>query len=582
LSIGLVTWGRFPKRDQNGNYKLVTVPAPNTDPGKPYLWNYLCDQMPSIAPHFDFLQLPNQSKCWGGNGDGCDGYGVFDLRDLGSKPQQGSTETRYGGKPAYLNLFSIAHAWGLQVFIDVVLHQLMGENAGPGKFRYKDAYGGMNGMGATEPGWFRGAAGNNDPIPPFVPQDDVPNKFFDYAFGRERAHQKSNPARVVIEDSLDYGDWLFSVTGADGARLDDVKGTWAPFVREFCTSRAMRTKEFYGEYFEGNPQTLEWWATTWPMLSRAGVADFTNHWAMRDSCNNGNARALARGGFNNYYSDLAYVFVDNPDTDTSGGQQVISNKLLAYAYALTIACKRVMVYGRDYMPGSVWPGAYGLKPYLDNLSWVHRTLAYGRQSTLHADDKVLAIQRDGQGGKTGGSPGLVTILNFDEFANRKVTVDTCFWPGTQLHDFTGHIGDVTVGSRGEATVEVPKNSYRKGQSYVCLSWSGVESKPIQLQSLYTTQMIVGHEFRDTKEAEPEGVEVGKIVCQKGSRLKLELVSGKDVQFSLTDANGDEILARGEWSRTVPETGEVTIRAFAPKRTKFKVNVTYKGVLRWKS
>src|SRR5262249_58484157 len=42
------------------------------------------------------LQLPPASKVQGGAGDGCDGYGVFDPRDLGSKPQQGSTPTRYG------------------------------------------------------------------------------------------------------------------------------------------------------------------------------------------------------------------------------------------------------------------------------------------------------------------------------------------------------------------------------------------------------------------------------------------------------------------------------------------------------
>jgi hypothetical protein len=41
-------------------------------------------------PRFNF---PPRRKAQGGAGDGCDGYGVFDPRDIGSKPQQGSTPT---------------------------------------------------------------------------------------------------------------------------------------------------------------------------------------------------------------------------------------------------------------------------------------------------------------------------------------------------------------------------------------------------------------------------------------------------------------------------------------------------------
>ena len=71
---------------------------------------------------------------------------------------------------------------------------------------------------------------------------------------------------------------------------------------------------------------------------------------------------------------LACTFVDNPDTDTSFGEQVISSKLLAYAYMLT-AEGYPFIYGKDYFSGDVWPGAYGLKPWIDNLIWIHETLA---------------------------------------------------------------------------------------------------------------------------------------------------------------------------------------------------------------
>src|SRR5579871_2750564 len=132
MSVALITWGRF--FDKEGN--KVTVPAPSTDPGKPWLWDFISAQSSELAHHFDALQLPSASKCLGGAGAGCDGYGIFDLRDLGSKPQQGSIPTRYGTKQSLLNAIAVAHANGMEAWLDVGLHQLMGENGGPGVFRY--------------------------------------------------------------------------------------------------------------------------------------------------------------------------------------------------------------------------------------------------------------------------------------------------------------------------------------------------------------------------------------------------------------------------------------------------------------
>ena len=89
-----------------------------------------------------------------------------------------------------------------------------------------------------------------------------------------------------------YGDWLFRTTDADGGRLDDVKGTYAPFMSQFMRSRAMADKFLYSEYFDGDPAAFNWWATTSPMLSRSLVADFTLHFALQAACNGGNASAL--------------------------------------------------------------------------------------------------------------------------------------------------------------------------------------------------------------------------------------------------------------------------------------------------
>jgi alpha-amylase len=71
---------------------------------------------------FSAIQLPPVSKAPGGAGEGCDGYGVFDRRDIGSKAQQGSTPTSYGSADSLRRFVANARACGLDVYLDVVLH----------------------------------------------------------------------------------------------------------------------------------------------------------------------------------------------------------------------------------------------------------------------------------------------------------------------------------------------------------------------------------------------------------------------------------------------------------------------------
>lgn len=536
MSVSLIAWGRF--FDAEGN--KITVPAPSTEPGAPWLWDFLTAQIPTLTHSFDDLQLPPASKAQGGAGAGCDGYGVFDLRDLGAKNQQGSVPTRYGSKASLLKLISVAHANGMRVFLDTVLHQLEGSQA-PGVYEYLGADGiTKNGRGGpTTQGWFRGS-----PAPPWCNEDAVPVPFYDFAFGDEKSFQncriqvpyQGQQIQATIADALDFGDWLFRTTGADGSRFDDTKGTWANFVAWFMQVNAMAGKPFYSEFFD-NPANVNAWATSYPMSGRSGAEDFGNHFAIQSACDGNTAWPLNDGGYSNWRPDLSYVFVDNPDTDTSPGQQVISNKLLGYAYALTIACKQVLVYGKDYYPSSVWPGAYGLRKWIDNLCWINRRLAYGVQSTQHVDNKVIVLQRNGHGGSVGTSPGLLTIINFDPIDARTVTVPTCFWPGTQLHDFTGHCPDTTCDSAGNATLTVPSNYFGNGQSYGCFSWSGVDSGPIVLTSHPTTQVIFGAVDLDIGPAPINApLQCGSVYCREGSEITLALSAqaGETVTVTVTD------------------------------------------------
>lgn len=82
MGVALVAWGRF--IDRAGN--RIAVPAPSTTPRAPWLLGFLAGEVASLsAVGFSAVQLPPISKAQGGAGDGCDGYGVFDRRDIGSK-----------------------------------------------------------------------------------------------------------------------------------------------------------------------------------------------------------------------------------------------------------------------------------------------------------------------------------------------------------------------------------------------------------------------------------------------------------------------------------------------------------------
>ncbi|MBV9744592.1 MAG: hypothetical protein JO099_12605, partial [Acidobacteriia bacterium] len=518
------------------------------------------------------IQLPPASKAWGGAAPGVDGYGCFDPRDLGDKNQMGSVETRYGSAASLRRLFAVAHASGLSVYLDLVLHQLDGANEGNGVYRYLGSDGKtFNGRGPMNPGCFR-------EIPPANrPEDPVPDPRNDSTFGDEKVYKNCDPQGYTISDALDAGDWTFRTLDADGARFDDAKGIWADFARQFMTSDAMASRPFYAEYFDTNLATLNWWATSPPMNGRSGVADFTNHFAVQAACDGGNARVLNGAGYSSWRPDLSYVFVENPDTDTSPGEQIVSAKLLGYAFLATIASKVLLVYGKDYYDSSIWPGAYGLKQWIDNLVYINKKYAYGNTITQYLDDKVIVLNRDGNGGAVGTSPGLLTALNFDTFNRRTITCSTTFGANAHLHDLTGRHPDIWTDGSGQATFTIPSNAWNNGQSYLCFTVAGHDS-PIVIQPRQTQQTFFGSPDLSIGPATSGGSPVSRIWCADDTGISLHRISGDGVRFTVTDDHGNAVINIGAVQGKTKTRGWHSIVAFSPSPVPapFVVVATYTG------
>ncbi len=459
----------------------VTVPAPADarTPDAPWWYDYIAAKAHELAQiGFTAIMYPPVSKTQSGRYPTGDGYGVFDQYDIGWKDQVGARETRFGDRERLQRSIAVARACGLDVYLDVVMHQQSGSNGGDGEYRYVGADG-VPGKGRfpKHPGCFRGNA-------PRRPQDPVPSPPDDFAFGDEFVYQNCEPPRYTIDGMVAFGDWLTRSLDVQGYRVDDTKGTWVGFVREWMTSRAMATGFCVSEYFDGNPDALAWWSQD-QMGGRSAVYDFTLHWALQDICDRGaDMRRLDRAGYIARTPFGAVTFVDNPDTDLSPGQQIVGSKLLAYAFILTSEGYPA-VYHKDYAQER---GCYGLKRWIDNLVWIHEHLANGPTITRFADARVIVLERQ-------GAPGLLTALSNDPLNRRNVVCQTSFPPGTQLHDYTGRHGDIWTDDQGRASFTVPSNAFGSGQSYLCFSRINQDQAP-ELNFHRTSQRFYGAEDLD--------------------------------------------------------------------------------------
>jgi len=459
--------------DRHGN--KVTVPAPidPDTPRAPWWYDWIAmNAAPLRRAGFTAILYPPVCKTQSGHFNTGDGYGVFDQYDIGSKDQMGAVETRFGSREQLLRSIAVAHACGLDVYIDVVMHQLIGGNNGV--YRYRGANGvPQTGRFPKDPGCFRGS-------PPRRPQDPVPAPRDDPSFGDEFVYVNCQPPGYTTRGMIDFGDWVTQAVDCNGYRIDDVKGTAVAFIKQWTNAKAMAGKFCVSEYFDSNTQILSDWVHA-AMEGRSMVFDFTTHFGLQRMCEDPgfDMRGLDGLGFTAVDPFRSATFVENPDTDLTPGENIASNKLLAYAFILTTE-GYPFVFHKDY---STEPGCYGLKRWIDNLIWIHENLASGTTITRHADARVFVYERQGQ-------PGLLTAISKDPINRRTITCATNFGANVLLHDYTGRHPDIRTDGAGRATFTVPSNAFGSGQSYLCFSRAGIDASA-SLARRSTTQTLFG-------------------------------------------------------------------------------------------
>jgi alpha-amylase len=534
----------------------VDVPTPKAHRNDPrysptYWWDRLAQESHALAQAgFTAVWLPPATK--GANGGYSVGYDPYDDYDIGSKWQNSGSNgaTRYGTRVQLQRLAAMLKANGMEVYLDIVENH---RNGDPGNkvFRYVDAYGDWpGGRFQKNPGDFH----PNVPQDPNVPADWYSNDAsFENGqpFGPDLAPVNSSTPNRYLWDGLNAAaDWQTKALDADGFRLDYVKGISTDWLNSFLTTGAMSGKFAVGEYFDGDVGKVQRWigATN----GRASAFDFPLRYMLKEMCMAGGYFDMSRldhAGLVGVDPFHAVTFVENHDTDDNDA--ITQNKMLAYAYVLTSEGYPCVFY-RDY---STAPGAYGLKPRLDPLVWIHEKIAGGRTQQRYKSDDIFAYERMGR--EIGGKNLLVGLTD-NGASPQTITVDTGFGPNAALHDYTGNGPDITTDGDGKATITIPANANDNG--YVCYAEVGIIGG-FSPAARETTQEYAGAPDLDIRPADATPVRVAAVYARANSPVRLELWYHTDaswtdetrVDVTLQDPNGVEV-AKSSFDKAGPQGG----------------------------
>ena len=575
-----IIFNSFYRMTVGGELQVAPAPVDKNTPDAPWYTDKIAAMARELASiGFTDILWPVLTKAQGGSAPNADGYGKYDDYDLGSKDQCYSRPTRWGSVDQLRRAIAATRAAGLRNLSDIVIHQYDGGAAGA--YHYLGADGkSLTGRFPKHPSCFVGPA-------PGVPADPVFDAEGNMAFGDMVSYVNSTPQNYMRDGIIAAIQWQIESLDLDGFRLDDTKGENAAVTRYLLNAPVIRDLYVFGECFTGNPAELERW------VDEVGAAtlDFQLHFALQAVANNGASCVTLDGaGFTTWNPARSVTFADTGDTDGKNGESIISNKLLVYAYLLTVE-GTPMVYARDYLQE---PNCYGLKPWIDNLVWINRTFAFGHTTTRFVDNTLIVLNRDGDGGSFGWSGGLLTAINFGPMT-RTVTCATGFGPNRHLHDYTGHAShDVWTDGEGNVTLTVPGNYFGGGQSFCCFAPAGVDA-PIPITPRPATQAFFGAADLDLPPAinGPQTLSQS-IFCARDTAVSVKLtadhtgwtstsrlvarVTGPDLRElaecrqsrSASFTFGGKVSQAG-W-HTITLTGENLPAAGSP----FKLSVTYTG------
>lgn len=455
-------------------------------------WKRLKDAAPELkASGIDAVWIPPVTK---GESPDDNGYGVYDLYDLGEFDQKGDVRTKYGTKDELHEAIQACHENDIQVYVDVVMNHKAGadeketfqvievdaenrleeisepfEIEGWTKFtfpgrdgKYSDFQWNFNHFNGTDfdareerTGFFKIVGEGKDW------NDQVDDEFGNYDYLMFANIDYNHPE--VRDEMINWGKWMSDTLDADGYRLDAIKHISHEFIDEFIRQvKEHRDGNFYmvGEYWNEDIEAcgnfLE--ATDYQL----DLFDVQLHYKLHRISEDGrdaDLSTLFEGTLVGEYPMNAVTFVDNHDSQP--GESLESwvqdwFKQSAYALVLLRADGYPCVFYGDYF------GIDGEDPIedkseaIDPLIYARYHCAYGEQDDYFDHPATIGWVRRGVE-EIEGSGCAVVVTVGDEGEKRMFVGE--HRAGEEWTDYTNSIDEpVVIDDEGYGTFPVQAGS----------------------------------------------------------------------------------------------------------------------------
>ena len=413
-----------------------------------------------------------------------EGYGTYDLFDLGEFNQKGTVRTKYGTKQELQEMIEVLHENQISVYLDAVMNHKAGADYTE-KFIAREVNPEQRVEAQTEPyeieGWtgfdfpgrgeqystfkwhwyhFSGVdydvATKKEGIFEIVGEGkgwsqgvDDENGNYDFLMFADIDFDHPD----VIAEMTNWGVWVARELNLDGMRLDVIKHMNDGFIKHFLeTVRADRGQKFYavGEYWKNDRETLDEYLSH--VEYEMDLFDVPLHYHFFQASQQGeeyDMQELLSDTLVVNHPELAVTFVDNHDSQKNSSlESQIKDWFKPLAYGLILLMKEgypCVFYGDYY-------GVRGIaSPHrlvLDILLDVRRKYAFGEQQNYFDHPAVVGFVRTGDSEHPGS--GLVLLLSNGKDGDKVMQVGKNH-RGEVWYEITGNRSEeITIDEEGNA------------------------------------------------------------------------------------------------------------------------------------
>ncbi|AJY74663.1 alpha-amylase [Paenibacillus beijingensis] len=394
-------------------------------------WNRLKERAPELKQRgIDSVWIPPVTKSQSTDDNG---YGIYDLYDLGEFDQKGAVRTKYGTKQELIEAINVCHEHGIAVYVDLVMNhkagadetetfhviEVNGENRteeisepieieGWTKFTFPgrgDAYSSFkwnfehfNGTdydaGKERMGIYR-IIGDNKQW-----NENVDDRFGNYDYLMFANIDYNHPE--VRDEMIKWGKWIAETLSCDGFRLDAIKHIDYNFIRSFADEvKKERGDGFYivGEFWNSElPDSLNFLDDIDSVIDIFDVPLHYKFQAVSRAGREFNLSTIFDGTLVKERPLQAVTIVDNHDTQPGEAlESWVEDWFKQSAYALILLRKDgypVVFYGDYYGIGGKEP-IEGKKAAIDPLLYARYYKAYGEQEDYFDHANIIGWVRRG-------------------------------------------------------------------------------------------------------------------------------------------------------------------------------------------